>query len=38
MLKKLEMEDDWYPILIQRCQEKGIHFLSTGFDQDSIDF
>lgn len=38
MLKKLEMGDDWYPILIQRCQEKGIHFLSTGFDQDSIDF
>jgi N-acetylneuraminate synthase/N,N'-diacetyllegionaminate synthase len=38
MLKKLEMGDHWYPILIQRCQEKGIHFLSTGFDQDSIDF
>lgn len=38
MLKKLEMGEDWYPILIQRCQEKGIHFLSTGFDVDSIDF
>ena len=38
MLKKLEMSEDWYPILIQRCQEKGIHFLSTGFDVDSIDF
>jgi N,N'-diacetyllegionaminate synthase len=38
MLKKLEIGEDWYPILIQRCQEKGIHFLSTGFDLDSIDF
>jgi N,N'-diacetyllegionaminate synthase len=38
MLKKFEMRDDWYPILIQRCQEKGISFLSTGFDIDSIDF
>lgn len=38
MLKKLEMGEDWYPVLIQRCQEKGIHFLSTGFDVDSIDF
>jgi N,N'-diacetyllegionaminate synthase len=38
MLKKLEMGDDWYPVLKDRCQEKGIHFLSTGFDVDSIDF
>jgi N,N'-diacetyllegionaminate synthase len=38
MLKKLEMCEDWYPVLIGRCQEKGIHFLSTGFDVDSIDF
>ena len=38
MLKKLEMSEEWYPVLIQRCQEKGIHFLSTGFDVDSIDF
>ena len=38
MLKNLEMGDDWYPILIERCQEKGIQFLSTGFDVDSIDF
>ena len=38
MLKKLEMGDDWYPVLIDRCQKKGIHFLSTGFDVDSIDF
>lgn len=38
MLKKLEMGDDWYSVLIDRCSEKGIHFLSTGFDEDSIDF
>jgi N,N'-diacetyllegionaminate synthase len=38
MLKKLEMGEDWYPVLIQRCQEKGVKFLSTGFDTESIDF
>ncbi|SDC84554.1 N-acetylneuraminate synthase [Algoriphagus faecimaris] len=38
MLKKLEMGDDWYPVLIERCQKKGIKFLSTGFDSESIDF
>lgn len=38
MLKKLEMGEDWYPVLIERCQSKGVNFLSTGFDTDSIDF
>lgn len=38
MLKNLEVDDDWYSILIDRCNEKGIHFLSAGFDEDSIDF
>jgi N,N'-diacetyllegionaminate synthase len=38
MLKKLEMGLDWYKVLIQRCQEKGVKFLSTGFDSESIDF
>lgn len=38
MLKKLEMGEDWYPVLIKRCKEKGVQFLSTGFDVDSIDF
>lgn len=38
MLKKLEMGDDWYPILMEHCRFKGIKFLSTGFDVDSIDF
>ncbi|MGB1094642.1 MAG: N-acetylneuraminate synthase [Bacteroidia bacterium] len=38
MLKKLEMDSDWYPALIKRCEEKGVRFLSTGFDTESIDF
>lgn len=38
MLKKLEMGEDWYPVLIERCKEKRINFLSTGFDTESIDF
>ena len=38
MLKKLEMGLDWYDVLIQRCQERGVKFLSTGFDSESIDF
>jgi N,N'-diacetyllegionaminate synthase len=38
MLKKLEMGEDWYPVLKQRCHQRGIHFLSTGFDVDIIDF
>lgn len=38
MLKKLEMGENWYPILIDRCRIKGINFLSTGFDTESIDF
>lgn len=38
MLKKLEMGLDWYEVLIQRCQERGVKFLSTGFDSESINF
>jgi N,N'-diacetyllegionaminate synthase len=38
MLKKLEIGLDWYAVLIRRCQEKGVKFLSTGFDSESIDF
>ena len=38
MLQKLEMDDHWYPVLIEKCAEKGIKFLSTGFDEDSIEF
>ena len=38
MLKKLEMGNEWYPALIKRCEKKGVRFLSTGFDAESIDF
>tara|TARA_B100001175_G_C19515106_1_gene646939 strand:- start:26706 stop:27755 length:1050 start_codon:yes stop_codon:yes gene_type:complete len=38
MLMQLEIPLDWYPKLLQRCDEKGIDFLSTGFDIESIDF
>jgi N-acetylneuraminate synthase/N,N'-diacetyllegionaminate synthase len=38
MLKKLEISEAWYPILIERCSAKNVRFLSTGFDEDSIDF
>ena len=38
MLSQLEIPVDWYPKLIQRCKEKEIGFLSTGFDLESIDF
>jgi N,N'-diacetyllegionaminate synthase len=38
MLKKLEMPHDWHFILKDYAKQKGISFLSTGFDEDSIDF
>jgi N-acetylneuraminate synthase/N,N'-diacetyllegionaminate synthase len=38
MLKKLEMSEAWYYELIKYAKECRIKFLSTGFDEDSIDF
>jgi N,N'-diacetyllegionaminate synthase len=38
MLKKLEMPLDWYPVLLAKSDELGVKFLSTGFDEESIDF
>ncbi len=38
MLKKLEIPLFWYNELINYSKELGIAFLSTGFDEDSIDF
>ena len=38
MLKKLEIPLDWYPKLIAHCENRNISFLSTGFDEESIDF
>ena len=38
MLKKLELSEDWHYELIKYANDCGIKFLSTGFDEDSIDF
>ncbi|MCX8489927.1 MAG: N-acetylneuraminate synthase family protein, partial [Cyclobacteriaceae bacterium] len=38
MLKKLEMPEQWHYDLIYYCKEKNIKFLSTGFDEQSVDF
>ena len=37
MLKKLELSDKAHVRLAEYCQTKGIEFLSTGFDEGSID-
>jgi len=37
MVKKLELDEAAHKILIEHCQSKGIEFLSTPFDFDSID-
>lgn len=38
MLKQLEIPESWYPTLLQKCKDLHIEFLSTGFDEESIDF
>jgi N,N'-diacetyllegionaminate synthase len=38
MLKKLEMPEEWHYQLRDYSAQKGILFLSTGFDEESIDF
>lgn len=38
MLKSLEMPEQWHYDLLLYAGEKGIKFLSTGFDEESIDF
>lgn len=38
MLKKLEMPEEWHIKLIKYAKDQGIQFLSTGFDNESIDF
>ncbi|MNE11332.1 N,N'-diacetyllegionaminic acid synthase [compost metagenome] len=37
MLKKLELDEDAHHLLIDYCNSKGVKFLSTAFDLDSID-
>lgn len=38
MLRKLEMPEAWHYDLKEYAGTKGIEFLSTGFDEESIDF
>jgi len=38
MLKKLELNENMHFELISHCKKFGIKFLSTGFDNESIDF
>lgn len=38
MLKQLEMPEEWHIKLIEYANGCGIQFLSTGFDNESIDF
>jgi N,N'-diacetyllegionaminate synthase len=38
MLKKLEMPEEWHYELKAFAEKHNIKFLSTGFDEDSIDF
>jgi N-acetylneuraminate synthase/N,N'-diacetyllegionaminate synthase len=38
MLKKLELSDDDHVALVEYAKQKAIKFLSTGFDEESIDF
>lgn len=38
MLKKLELTDDMHKQLISYCNQKGIMFLSTPFDIESLEF
>lgn len=37
MIKKLELSEEAHDILIDYCKKKGIHFLSTPFDLESLD-
>ena len=38
MLKKLELNDDNHIVLMNYCNEKGVKFLSTGFDISSLEY
>jgi N-acetylneuraminate synthase len=38
MLQRLELSHDAHHRLVERCNEKGIGFLSTAFDLESLDF
>jgi N-acetylneuraminate synthase len=38
MVKKLELNAEQHMVLVEHCQKRGIEFMSTPFDLDSVDF
>lgn len=38
MLRSLELPQDCYPTLIERCRKEGIIFLSTPYNEEDVDF
>ena len=38
MLRKLVLKKEWHPVLKEHAEKRGIKFISTPFDFDSIDF
>lgn len=38
MIKKLELDEEQHIVLAEHCQKRGIEFISTPFDLDSVDF
>ena len=38
MCEKLMLADEMYPELVAECEQRGIEFLSTPFDTESVDF
>jgi N-acetylneuraminate synthase len=38
MLRKLELDDSAHEILLNRCRDRGIEFMSTPFDNESLRF
>ena len=37
IIREMEMPDDWVPLLAEHCREKKIEFISTPFDEASVD-
>jgi N-acetylneuraminate synthase len=38
MVKKLELDEKQHMVLAEQCRKRGIEFMSTPFDLDSVDF
>lgn len=38
LLRRLDLPDDAYPRLMERCRQKGVEFLCTPFDEERTDF